>query len=496
MTIKKIESTIRLDTKQKTIHVEDKIYYEKPIRNLESSINKNIHDLEITIDDHKITPKVIQKEETTIAKVETNSEFSTVYAKYRYNYNTFPVIVSRSMYKVPLFLTDDENLERIELKTIIPNDITIILNGKKIDEFKDDSTITTMWDINTKDSTIIFGKYTRLSEMKDGIIIAVMYDDTEPENKEYAIKIRDLAHKLKKTIQEKFGEIDLKNVTIVQTNNEQSYVDTDSIITIPNDLFTNPDSDDTLLYILKKLVTPHMIPMLDKNADGFGFLMFSLPEYAIIPILDEIGKTELSQKILSDAYNELIELRKKLENEIPLVEINPNNKEIWNQPDMQKLLKLKGMLVLHMMRILAKDKGFFATIRAYNRRHKKEPATIEDFQYIAEANSHLQFGWFVQQWIYDTSMVKPNIEQIEIKEDNGKYVVSVEISNTGLAQMPIEIEIQTEDPKEKVIRTLWMTPDSNKQIQVTVKSRPTKIKLDPKAWVYKDIEGTIQEKSL
>ncbi len=495
MTIKKIESSIKLDTENNHISVDEIIEFDDEISRFETSIYKNIKDVEISINNKKIKPIILHKEETTIVKIDGQEKFDKIQANYTYEFNKLPIIISKDSYKIPLFI-DENTSKNIELKIISPKNISVILKGTKIDEFKDDEQSITMWNANTKDFTIILGKYTRLSEMKEGIIIAVMYRDVSAENKDNARKIKELVYNIKKTIQENFGEIDIKDITIVQVPDDAPTVDTGYIITIPDNLFSRPESDETLLYLLRKIVTPHMIPALDTKADGFGFLKYSLPEYAIIPILDEMGRSDLSEKILSNTYKELIELRKKLEDEHPLIEINPNNTELWQRQDMQKLLKLKGMIVLHMMRILAKDKGFFATIRAYNKRHKDTPATIEDFQYIAEANSHLQFGWFVQQWIYDISMIKPNIESIEIKEENGKYNVSIEVSNTGLAQMPIEVEIQTENPKDNVTRTIWMTPDSNRELKVTVKSRPVKIKLDPRHWVYKDTEDTIQEKTL
>jgi hypothetical protein len=60
----------------------------------------------------------------------------------------------------------------------------------------------------------------------------------------------------------------------------------------------------------------------------------------------------------------------------------------------------KGSWVLHMLRHVVGDTGFFETLDAYRQRFEFETATTEDFRQVAEDVSGIELGWFFDEWVY------------------------------------------------------------------------------------------------
>jgi tetratricopeptide (TPR) repeat protein len=146
--------------------------------------------------------------------------------------------------------------------------------------------------------------------------------------------------------------------------------------------------------------------------------------------------------------------------------------------EFQSLVTDKGAMILHMLRgVLGEDK-YLKTMREFAETYSGKPASLADFQTIAEKYYGDQLTWFFTQWLDSTGAPEFKVKYTVYRLGSNKgFRVTGEIGqDLDLFRMPVDLRIdtdgKTEDKKLEVVGT-------NSPFTVETFGRPRKISVDP-----------------
>jgi aminopeptidase N len=135
-------------------------------------------------------------------------------------------------------------------------------------------------------------------------------------------------------------------------------------------------------------------------------------------------------------------------------------------------------MILHMLRwVLGEDK-YLKTMRDFAETYQGKPATMADFQTIAEKYYGDQLTWFFTQWLDSTGApeFKEKYTVYRLGSNKGFRVTGEVAQDLDLFRMPVDLRIETdgktENKKIEVVGT-------NSPFTVETFGRPRRISLDP-----------------
>lgn len=139
---------------------------------------------------------------------------------------------------------------------------------------------------------------------------------------------------------------------------------------------------------------------------------------------------------------------------------------------------LKGAAVLHMLRHVLGDDGFFGALGAYLKKHEFGNVISTDLKIAIEEHTGLNLDWFFAQWV--TGGGHP-IFEIDARYRADRKVLDLQIAQVqplvegqGLFRLPIEVTVAT--AAETWTRTVWvekatehvLLPSAEKPLMVSV----------------------------
>jgi aminopeptidase N len=154
---------------------------------------------------------------------------------------------------------------------------------------------------------------------------------------------------------------------------------------------------------------------------------------------------------------------------------------------MQKLNPLnyqKGAWILHMLRGIVGDAGFFEGIRSYYARYRDGNALTRDFQEVMESVSGTTLDTFFQQWLF-----RPGWPEYRITwhwdATAGEVAVTIRQEQaSGLFDMPAEIAFLANNHWEKFrIRIAGAV----QTFRMPLRDRPGSVDFDPDGWLLKSV---------
>jgi aminopeptidase N len=190
--------------------------------------------------------------------------------------------------------------------------------------------------------------------------------------------------------------------------------------------------------------------------------------------------TEIAWETVLANRDQVIAFSKK--NRVPIVNTTIEEyMQILNANTYQK-----GGWVLHMLRKEVGDDAFWEAIRQYYTKYTLSNALTDDLKEVFEQVTGQNLDRFFQQWVYQAG--QPEIEA-SWGFKNGELDLQILQNQKEDFIFDLEIEIQYENGKSerRIIRV-----DSKKQaFKPKLKSAPSKITLDPDAWLL--FEGRINQ---
>jgi len=144
----------------------------------------------------------------------------------------------------------------------------------------------------------------------------------------------------------------------------------------------------------------------------------------------------------------------------------------------------KGAWVLHMLRHVLGDDGFFDALAAYRAAFEDSAATTEDFQAVCESFYHgAGLDWFFQEWIYGEYVPTYWWGWDAVEIDGQHYLLlsidQIQYQTYQRFTMPIDIVV---DGQTHVVFN-----DTDPQyFVIPVAAAPTTVALDPDEWILRN----------
>jgi hypothetical protein len=161
-------------------------------------------------------------------------------------------------------------------------------------------------------------------------------------------------------------------------------------------------------------------------------------------------------------------------------------------PEFQSLVTDKGAMVLHMLRWVEGEQKYDKTMRDFYTEFSGKPASLDDFQGVAEKDYGDKLTWFFSQWLNSTGApefkTKYTVYRIGTRCPPQQHCAGFRIvgqinQDLDLFRMPVDLRIdtdgRTEEKKIDVVGT-----DSAFTIETF--GRPRKISIDPDNRVLKN----------
>ncbi|HVR96028.1 MAG TPA: M1 family aminopeptidase, partial [Thermoanaerobaculia bacterium] len=149
----------------------------------------------------------------------------------------------------------------------------------------------------------------------------------------------------------------------------------------------------------------------------------------------------------------------------------------------------KGALVLHMVRYLTGEEGWWRGIRQYVERFALRTVETPDFQNAMEQASGASLGPLFDQYVYGAG--HPEIEARWEWQADRKMVrlvlrqVQEQTAETGLFSFPLEIALVGESGTK--VHSVPMLARQEQDLYIPSAARPRTVVVDPRGWMLKDL---------
>ena len=168
---------------------------------------------------------------------------------------------------------------------------------------------------------------------------------------------------------------------------------------------------------------------------------------------------------------------------------DPENENIFDIG----LSYVKGSWVLHMLRHVVGDDGFFEILKAYynSPEHKYGTARTEGFQAICEQVSGMDLDRFFHQWIYEENFPDYSYSWSWVQDGPG-YKINLEIrqdQTNYIFWMPIDVTVTTTEGETTFV--VWDSLATQSFI-LSTSSEPISLVLDKDNWILKRIPDTFE----
>jgi hypothetical protein len=152
-------------------------------------------------------------------------------------------------------------------------------------------------------------------------------------------------------------------------------------------------------------------------------------------------------------------------------------------PQFQALVTDKGGMIFHMLRWVIGDEAFDKTVKDFMAQFAGKPASVTDFQTIAEKYYGQKLTPFFTQWVDGTGAPEFKMKYTVYRVRKGFRVVGEVTQDLDLFRMPLELKIDT-DGQTETKRIEVVGTDSAFAIETF--GKPRRLVLDPNNWVLKN----------
>jgi len=154
----------------------------------------------------------------------------------------------------------------------------------------------------------------------------------------------------------------------------------------------------------------------------------------------------------------------------------------------------KASWVVHMLRGVVGDEGFFAGLARYRELYEYSSATTEQFRDAYEEVTGIELDAFFEQWIYGDYFPQYAFGWSE-GPGAGEITVTIDQTqtNTGLFTMPITLRVTTDQGVEdlRVDNSL-----ASETYVLPVSGAVQSVELDPDKWILRRVQSTVSNPTL
>ncbi|HZI55197.1 MAG TPA: M1 family aminopeptidase [Verrucomicrobiae bacterium] len=152
-------------------------------------------------------------------------------------------------------------------------------------------------------------------------------------------------------------------------------------------------------------------------------------------------------------------------------------------PQFQALVTDKGGMIFHMLRWVIGDAAFDKSVKDFMAQFAGKPASVADFQAVAEKNYGDKLTAFFAQWVDGTGAPEFKMKYTVYRVKKGFRVVGEITQDLDLFRMPLELKVDT-DGQTEMKRIEVVGTESAFSIETF--GKPRRLVLDPNNWVLKN----------
>ena len=145
-------------------------------------------------------------------------------------------------------------------------------------------------------------------------------------------------------------------------------------------------------------------------------------------------------------------------------------------PEFQSLVTDKGAMILHMLRWVVGDVTFNKILHQFMAQYAGKPASIDQFEKVAEQVYGHDLTWFFTQWLNSTGAPAFKNKYTVLRTAKGFRVVGEISQDLDLFRMPLELKIDTDGKSE--IKRIEVS-GTNSPYSIDTFGRPRKVIIDP-----------------
>ncbi len=152
----------------------------------------------------------------------------------------------------------------------------------------------------------------------------------------------------------------------------------------------------------------------------------------------------------------------------------------------------KGGMVLHMLRHVLGDEGFFASLTHYAERHAFRHVETHDLEAAVREATGQSLGWFFEQWVRKAGFPELKVTRAW-DASRGVLTLTVEQTQemkdeTPLFRIPLDVEIETGGRSRATTQSLrlWVEK-AHETFHVPLSAAPTRVAIDPAEVVLKTL---------
>jgi len=146
----------------------------------------------------------------------------------------------------------------------------------------------------------------------------------------------------------------------------------------------------------------------------------------------------------------------------------------------------KGSWVLHMLRHVVGDRGFFQILRDYcaDPRYRFGAAETNDFKALCEARYGESLSWFFEEWLTRTDRLIYRYSSTCYRL-NDEFNLTIVVDQVQFApySMPVDFRITT---ASGVIDTVFWVDEAHEEFHVALADSALDVELDPGHWILCD----------
>ncbi|MFL6194260.1 MAG: M1 family aminopeptidase [Thermoanaerobaculia bacterium] len=146
----------------------------------------------------------------------------------------------------------------------------------------------------------------------------------------------------------------------------------------------------------------------------------------------------------------------------------------------------KGGLVLHMVRFLVGEEGFWKGIRSYVERYAGQTVTTAEFQEAMEQATGVSLGALFDQYVYGAGHPELKVTWDYQADSRQVHLEVRQTQKAGLFSFPIEVGLVGE--RETTVRRVNVAGREVQDLYIPSDERPRTVVLDPRGWILKTVD--------
>jgi len=150
-------------------------------------------------------------------------------------------------------------------------------------------------------------------------------------------------------------------------------------------------------------------------------------------------------------------------------------------PDAYRVVYAKGVWVIHMLRMMLKQKGpdadakFLAMLKDFADTFGGRSVSTWDFKRLAEKHADQQLNWFFDQWVFAAGLPSYSVDY-KVEGSGNEFTVAGEITQSGVPDgfiMPVPLYADTEYLGNVQVG------ESEGQFKFRLRAKPERLLIDP-----------------